>query len=809
MIPVLHSTPQQLLVLYLTHVCAIRRSSVGSIDTIQNVLVLSHRLVHSQHCKSFFGVFARFLSAAAAQNADVSCSSLAYLLLIPTTTSSPPTSSRYRSRAELASFCLFSHTQCHLEAVTPGSALRKPTMYPLEIVLSSLSLIACYLFSHRSSRRITSKHDRSIRSTNDDGGQSKPAMPSTTPPPPSSAGFVLPSYIHHARMLPVQSAHAFRYPTYYLAVCLQDLEAGRSDTGWGGRLFRWNGKDRSHRRAALTALESEDYLGAKPESSWLRKLERELQSREILAADDRLSSSRYQVWAVTMPSFFGYHGINPLTVYYIYRGEEPRRGDLAHRTLWLCLLEVHNTFTERHLYVLPTGVGEDIDGRVSMSGEEKDDGAPWGDGLAWRVNKRRSDYEHQWTFPRSFHVSPFNDRGGYYRLALKDLWRDGSTLPTLDVRLVLMVPDENDQEVAGADNLQSRQPPLRKKLLATLSSHDHFSPNAPRPLTAHNLVVTLARQPLDLFLTFVRIAWQAAILHYGKPKLDVFNKPELTVAAALSRRGEINGANSAGALPPHRIHPFDGVGWPPSLNATQIEKEQMRSGAQDAASRATAIQAPKNGSLYWTQPTSADLAAKERFCEVVKQSDVSVRIVNADGQVEEIQSQGDRETATLYLMSAGFYSDILLYRSPELALLMGSRAGRRWGVSDVDAFQRIFSTTRVSSPGGWKVGVMKQIRRRHEAWAVSLASSSGTKAESKAAHELKNQTAVNRLDFVRPTWSLVLALFSIHMGLVLQEVAFRWLGARYVPGTEPWMEWKEGARIAASDESAGQAGKAR
>jgi DUF1365 family protein len=68
---------------------------------------------------------------------------------------------------------------------------------------------------------------------------------------------------------------------------------------------------------------------------------------------------------LTMPRYFGY-SFNPLTMYYIYD-----------KDLIAVVLEIHNTFGEKHIYVLP------------------------------HSNKSQS-------ISRRFHVSPFNDRLGTY-----------------------------------------------------------------------------------------------------------------------------------------------------------------------------------------------------------------------------------------------------------------------------------------------------------------------------------------------------------------------------------------------------------
>ena len=58
-----------------------------------------------------------------------------------------------------------------------------------------------------------------------------------------------------------------------------------------------------------------------------------------------------------MPAFLGKEGINPLSVWFCYDKQDDRA--TGERKLWSVILEVHNTFGERHVYVLEVGKGED------------------------------------------------------------------------------------------------------------------------------------------------------------------------------------------------------------------------------------------------------------------------------------------------------------------------------------------------------------------------------------------------------------------------------------------------------------------
>ncbi|PWN17794.1 hypothetical protein BCV69DRAFT_122409 [Microstroma glucosiphilum] len=718
----------------------------------------------------------------------------------------------------------------------------------LDFALAVISLLASYILFLTNYSGAQEKSSSSAQTQ--EPPQVTAAEKALRPSGPQRGAYLLPSFIHHARMLPKDATHIFRYPTLYLAISLTSLEQGKSNTGWGGRLFRWNAGGKRG-AAALTALEAADYLGAGDETSWLAKLETELTSRSFLHEGALTGAeTHFEVWATTMPSLMGIHGINPLTVYYLYRKEQ--NGQEGKRDFYMCLLEVHNTFSERHLYILPAGVGEDEEEASPTPKPHQAESQPKGEGLSWQVNRRRTDYDHQWTFPRSFHVSPFNDRGGYYRLHLKSLWSEGSDLPTMDVRLLLLVPDESATTHGG-------QPVLHKKILATLESFSATSPRGPLPLTGSNLFFCLARQPFDLLLTFVRIVYQAAKLHYAK-RLDVFGKPDMTVATA-----EGDALKKTVVVP--EMKDYDGQGWPLPSNATQIERVSgvgkvgpQNSGADgDEDGDATMeVKVPKNGSIYWPAPTVIDEAAKERFHVLARASpSISVRLVGSDGSVEamlskeaavaaEQNSDGDHHCdpfsgkqlpaspssplLTIYLMSPAFYSDLLLYPSADLALLLGSRVGRRWGVSHLELFRKWFSDLEEmarceDTEGRKQVGEEEKqnqkrkrkraeqlatVRRKHYKWAQGMAlRASGGPGDSslKSSQIVPSQlspssSSSSPLDLLSPTptLKLLLVLYALHYTSVLSERVFWLLGARYEKGTEPWLEWMRGEELLRKEE---------
>jgi DUF1365 family protein len=169
--------------------------------------------------------------------------------------------------------------------------------------------------------------------------------------------YILRSITSHARFLPVDSRHAFTYPVLSLLLPLSALESGQLSL-LNGFLFSFGGV---HGR--VLGMRSAGYLydGGGKEPSIRKKLGEALGQFGIELAGERMDDA----WILTMPSYCGFEGINPLTVYFCYRKDCPE--------LWIVVLEVsviaapidfenhltvqqiHNTFGERHLHILEVG----------------------------------------------------------------------------------------------------------------------------------------------------------------------------------------------------------------------------------------------------------------------------------------------------------------------------------------------------------------------------------------------------------------------------------------------------------------------
>ncbi|KIK68132.1 hypothetical protein GYMLUDRAFT_69140 [Collybiopsis luxurians FD-317 M1] len=289
----------------------------------------------------------------------------------------------------------------------------------------------------------------------------------------SPRGYILTNYVSHSRFFPF--LHTFKYTTLAVLVELSALENGELDIPL---LFGYNKRWR-----ALCALRPDGYLFDASSGSRLSFTEK---LNALLGREGYGDIGQYEAWILTMPTYFGFAGINPLTVYFLYKS----------RDLALLVFEVHNTFGETHIYFMRPGICEDS------------------------LNSLKHIYDHRWTFPRAFHVSPFNDRKGFYTISVR--------LPSIpsDPKPAVII-----QLREPADDASSPLPLGRTKLTASLRT---VSALPLSPSAVKNIIVTFMMFPFSLFLSMPRILYQAWILHYGKggaaedesSDLKVYLRPE-------------------------------------------------------------------------------------------------------------------------------------------------------------------------------------------------------------------------------------------------------------------------------------------
>ena len=162
--------------------------------------------------------------------------------------------------------------------------------------------------------------------------------------------------VRHTRLRPQR--HAFAYPTYFLMLPLRSLQGQAPQPG------QW----RINRPGALSFFETDHGDGRSPAKggaiAWLDEV---LQHEGIHDATG-------EAWLHAYPRVLGYT-FKPVSFWYCHRAADDQDGSLR-----AIVVEVNNTFGERHCYVL--------------------------DAPRYGVEQRAD---------KAFHVSPFNPVQGHYR----------------------------------------------------------------------------------------------------------------------------------------------------------------------------------------------------------------------------------------------------------------------------------------------------------------------------------------------------------------------------------------------------------
>ncbi|KAF9497432.1 hypothetical protein BDN71DRAFT_1444927 [Pleurotus eryngii] len=505
-------------------------------------------------------------------------------------------------------------------------------------------------------------------------------------PNPFVRGYVLRNKVTHQRLLPVPSSHRFVYPTVCLLVSLSALEKGALDVGRGW-LFGYGGIF-----GRLTGLRPEPYLTA-GSSSW--NGHSTIRERLIQVLTPRFTNAAElleDAWMMTMPSFLGFEGINPLTVYFCYKPN----GDF-----WLCILEIHNTFGESHVHILEVA--------------QREDAPP-------------SGYDHQWTFRREFHVSPFNDRSGFYTVAIKRP-NQPPMAPPSDNKFPL--PVVRVQLFTDSDSDSARDFPGPLKLVAVLRC------TSSAPLTAPSLLSSLLWAPFGLLLSFPRILYHAWILHYVK-RLDVFLRPEPFPA---------NPDWAAGATNSPKLPQPAGVKWQSESIFERLAKQRVVSFLQQR-SKSTGISV----SLVSANPVTP----REDF-PLPSEDDL----------------KAGRHLQIDYL-TPRFFTILFLSPSVAHALLLGHTSDKVFFPSSSELFLEIFSSPLSSVP---TLSAAQQARLQ----GLPHSLKHSITLPIPPIHPLDpgwNTTV---------TWSMVKLLRTLEE---VERQIFSIAQARPVEGDQPWKQWE-------------------
>lgn len=357
-------------------------------------------------------------------------------------------------------------------------------------------------------------------------------------------------------------------------------------------------------------------------------------------------------------------------------------------------------------------------------------------------------YQHQWTFPRAFHVSPFNDRTGFYCVSLSDPLQSSAppsnstsdtssrslpVNPSIHLKIVFLTPDRE------------------KKLYASLTG-------VGAPLQQYNLIKALLRWPLSLLLTTPRILYQAAKLHYGR-RLDVFPRPEpfaLSVSNQEGLKDEVNPVEMGAKA--------GGVGW------------QEEGGLEIMARQKT---------IEILQQRVDELALQGRH--------VTVRLRPADRSKDDMTisasvsaSPSPVEELLISYLTSVFFVDLLTSPSIQLALEIGDKTEHRWSTSNDDLFLDLFSKSSSSSRSFSRsqqliTRLTKRLLASQMRWSLSYANQPSPSIP----------TIPDYHPFHHPSSLATLRAIATYFAVLRLGVGiFALTGARFVKGRETWGEWK-------------------
>ena len=240
--------------------------------------------------------------------------------------------------------------------------------------------------------------------------------------------------LYHKRFTPTQ--HEFTYPCYTFALDLDELpELDKTCFGFGLNRF------------SIFSIHAKDYLVGQDQNLFIK-------AKSFISRyhSQSLAESITNIALITSPRFLNYV-FNPVSFFYGYDKT---------KTLKVVIAEVHNTFNEKHFYILDNPI---------LQPHKK---------IGFKCDKH-------------FHVSPFFDQSGHYEFLFESL------SDHLSIQIKLM-----DHTTV--------------KLLATLKGKK-------RPFNSKELWKLFVKYPFSICLTFPRIVYQSLILFFSK-KLSVYTKPK-------------------------------------------------------------------------------------------------------------------------------------------------------------------------------------------------------------------------------------------------------------------------------------------
>lgn len=301
----------------------------------------------------------------------------------------------------------------------------------------------------------------------------------------------------HSRMFPQKHSFSYSYLAVGVPVDWEGTAGGMVsvgvDPGW---TLSWLSPSSSARKGWYS-IDAGDYLERGKARLGLRgKLDEYLRNQGV---DPKTYPYAY---LVTAARFLGYH-FNPVSFWYLYD---------ATKSLAAMILEVNNTFGERRMYLLVPD--DDLAARIDHTpgpalGVAEQAASTRQSALLRTVLKQ--------SWPKDFHVSPFNSRKGSYSLTASD---------PLSPSMQGMGPLVNTINLVSSKG--------HGKLVARLiQDGDAIDPSS---MTMFGKLKFLSAWWWVGFLTFPRIVKEAAALFFRR-KLHVWFRPE-PLKESISREAD-------------------------------------------------------------------------------------------------------------------------------------------------------------------------------------------------------------------------------------------------------------------------------
>jgi len=330
-----------------------------------------------------------------------------------------------------------------------------------------------------------------------------------------------------------------------------------------------------------------------------------------------------------------------------------------------------------------------------------------------------------------------------------DSWSP-ETLSSLEpsIRIDLHTSDPRTAcPLANADGKESST----KKLFAVLY------PISRRPFTSKQLLHTLAKYPISLFLSFPLIAFEAARLQYFKG-LDVYAHPAPRAADLSVERSLATPSNPVQQDEKDARLQGGGVGWQPEGMLEHYSRHLV-----------------------------------EEFLHIRAQElDIQIKLVFADPSFGthtfpcSMSTRGkSNSTLTIFVRSPQAFVFLFISPSVRHALALGQDSERQFSVSDEQLFMRVFGVQPFLS--GSSLGRFAQrIRISAVPSRVMPASTTVPRVHFLDQRFVSNNKSVGTGREVANMLFLILFYFVLYLEKFVFTTIFH---ARFVLGDEPWNIW--------------------